>query len=266
MNSLVVANFNIHAGVNGWGQPFDVIEACRRINADVLVLEEVFGEDGQRSQAEEVAQALGYQRVEVRLGRTSVREVAPIASGPHSPSWGPNLRVRRFRSSLLPDPDANGASQSGHSDVRRRGQLLLAVLSRVPVQREQVLALPKLPGDTIARRAIVLELGDGAPISVIGTHLGHLSHGSFRQMRYLRQVLDEMAMPAVAIGDMNCWGPPLALALRGVRGVKGRTWPSRLPHSQIDHVICRNGAKPVAGEVLGPLGSDHRAIRATITW
>jgi endonuclease/exonuclease/phosphatase family metal-dependent hydrolase len=35
-----IATFNMHAGVDGWGRPYDVVAACRLIDADVVVLEE----------------------------------------------------------------------------------------------------------------------------------------------------------------------------------------------------------------------------------
>jgi hypothetical protein len=43
---LTVANFNIHAGIDGWGRPYDFVSACRQIDADVLVLEETWTGDG----------------------------------------------------------------------------------------------------------------------------------------------------------------------------------------------------------------------------
>src|SRR5207302_7846685 len=62
MSTLSVATFNIH-----WGRrprpynPFDVLEACRVLDADVLALQEVWRPDGGVSVAEEAADALGYE-------------------------------------------------------------------------------------------------------------------------------------------------------------------------------------------------------------
>ena len=39
---LTVANFNMHAGVDGWGRPFDHVDACRELDADVIALEEAW--------------------------------------------------------------------------------------------------------------------------------------------------------------------------------------------------------------------------------
>jgi endonuclease/exonuclease/phosphatase family metal-dependent hydrolase len=48
------------------------------------------------------------------------------------------------------------------------------------------------------------------------------------------------------------------------RPVRGRTYPSKSPHSQIDHVLVRGGIDPIAGEVLPETPSDHRPIRARL--
>ena len=34
---FVAASFNVHAGIDGWGRPHDVLGLCRRLDADVLV-------------------------------------------------------------------------------------------------------------------------------------------------------------------------------------------------------------------------------------
>ena len=72
--------------------------------------------------------------------------------------------------------------------------------------------------------------------------------------------------PAVIAGDANLWRSWLPVVLPGwVHGVRGRTFPSWRPHSQIDHVLLRGAARFESGEVLpySPT-SDHRAVRATI--
>lgn len=55
-----VATFNPHAGVNGWGRPFDVVGACRAIDADVLVLQENWTPDIGPGIAAKVGEAPGY--------------------------------------------------------------------------------------------------------------------------------------------------------------------------------------------------------------
>jgi len=58
MPELSVASFNAHAGMDGWGRPYDLTEACRHLDADVIVLQEIFAPLNAISQADEVAAAL----------------------------------------------------------------------------------------------------------------------------------------------------------------------------------------------------------------
>ena len=48
--------------------------------------------------------------------------------------------------------------------------------------------------------------------------------------------------------------------------MRGRTWPASRPHSQIDHILVRNGhgVALLDHEVLPEVGSDHRPVRATL--
>src|SRR5947199_1384384 len=76
MRSVSVASFNIHWGrrqrsPRRW-QPFDVVEACRQLDVDVLALQEVWRPDGGVSVAQEVATALGYEIHECWTARAIV--------------------------------------------------------------------------------------------------------------------------------------------------------------------------------------------------
>ena len=59
MPDLTVASFNTHSGTDGWGRPFDLVGACRKLDAEVLVLQEVFSPLNAPSQADEIAGELG---------------------------------------------------------------------------------------------------------------------------------------------------------------------------------------------------------------
>jgi endonuclease/exonuclease/phosphatase family metal-dependent hydrolase len=48
--------------------------------------------------------------------------------------------------------------------------------------------------------------------------------------------------------------------------VRGRTWPARRPHSQIDHILVSGEINVRGGEVLPDVGSDHRPVRAELLW
>jgi endonuclease/exonuclease/phosphatase (EEP) superfamily protein YafD len=49
-----------------------------------------------------------------------------------------------------------------------------------------------------------------------------------------------------------------------VRAVRGRTWPARRPHSQIDHIWIDDGLAVVDAGVGAATGSDHRPVRARL--
>ncbi|MBV8463720.1 MAG: hypothetical protein JO368_10525, partial [Acidimicrobiales bacterium] len=61
MDSFALATFNVHLGMNGWGQPFDVVADCAALDADLLVLQECWTPDGEPGTADTVASALGYR-------------------------------------------------------------------------------------------------------------------------------------------------------------------------------------------------------------
>src|SRR2546422_11575919 len=80
MWSLTVASFNIHWGRHPRSyEPFDVLEGCRRLDADVLALQEVWRPDRETSVAEEIADKLGYQIHEMWTGRAGVEPRCRIA-------------------------------------------------------------------------------------------------------------------------------------------------------------------------------------------
>jgi endonuclease/exonuclease/phosphatase family metal-dependent hydrolase len=137
------------------------------------------------------------------------------------------------------------------------------VLWRVPVRCVEVVELRPLSRDPAQRRVMIVELESG--LSIVGAHLAHLSHGSVLQMRQLAGELARRGGPMVLTGDMNSWSLPLLPMLPGWRkAVHGRTWPTTRPHSQIDHLLVTGDVEACDGEVLAPLGSDHRAIRARV--
>ncbi len=269
---LAVANFNMHAGIDGWGRPFDVVAACASFDADVLVLEEAWTNDSEgpgSGQAEQIAAALGYEVVTHTLAKGR----RPGPHGGSSQRWMPYLGFRVDARSLY-------VSTSGHLHPRElatpryqqaeSGTWGIAVLTRrtLTVDGTRTLQLSPLARDRVHRAAIVVDLTvDGAPISVVGTHMSHLQYGSHRNYSHLKRLLQTDARPdAVLLGDMNLWGPPVrALLPDWRRAVKGRTWPAWHPHSQIDHILVRGNIGVSAGEVLPFAGSDHRPVRAQLS-
>jgi endonuclease/exonuclease/phosphatase family metal-dependent hydrolase len=269
---LTVANFNMHAGVDGWGRPFDAIAACASFKADVLVLEEAWTNDADgpgSGQAEQIGAALGYEVVGCTLAKGRRARPHAAATERWMPFMGFRAGVRSlYVSSTRPLHTTELAAtryQQGES-----GTWGIAVLTRraLTVEGTRTLRLPPLARDRVHRAAVVVDLRvDGVPISVVGTHMSHLHYGSHRNYADLKRLLHSEARPeAVLLGDMNLWGPPVRAFLPDWRrAVKGRTWPAWHPHSQIDHILVRGDINVVSGEVLPPAGSDHRPVRATLT-
>lgn len=102
-------------------------------------------------------------------------------------------------------------------------------------------------------------------VAVAGIHASHRLWGSLPHLRAVDAALRERALPSAIAGDCNMWGPPLGLALRDRRrAVRGRTWQSWRPHSQIDHIWIDDRLEVVTSSVGPHVGSDHRPVRALL--
>ena len=233
MPELTVASFNLHWGVDMRGRAFDPMDACLALDADVLVLPESWRPHGRTAFVDELAERTG-----------AVVHDVPFMSD--RDPWRPRH--------LEPPPGPAGTCG-------------LAVVSRLPVRSFTTLRLPKPSGDVVERRhAIVAEVEvDGCGVAIGGIHASHRIWGSLPQLRVLDRELTARGLPSAIAGDCNMWGPPIALALRDrVRAVRGRTWPARHPHSQIDHIWIDDGLAVVDAGVGPPTGSDHRPVRARL--
>ena len=282
---LTVANFNMHAGVDGWGRPFDFVSACRQIDADVLVHEDTWtstpgptpgmararaGAGAARAANRRSPAPSAYQVVECTLAEGRRSRPDPKATA----RWqlAPGLRQRAATPLLRPAPRCLHTCESPrHRYVEGEpGNWGIAVLVRhgIAIEASRILHLPTLARDRVRRAAIVVDLTvDGVALSVVGTHMSHIVYGSHRHYWALQALLRTEARPdAALLGDMNLWGPPVRAYMRGWhRGVRGRTWPSWNPHSQIDHILVR-GRVRASGEVLPDAGSDHLPVRASLTF
>jgi endonuclease/exonuclease/phosphatase family metal-dependent hydrolase len=268
MHDVVVASFNVHGGVDGLGRPFDVVAACRELDADLLFLQEVWSPASGPPLAARVGDALGYQVQELVM--TRARLSAPPDTSVLSPSWGPvlfqrgpwGLRVGEGRPGRQQAPRPKGAG------VVENGTWGIALLSRVALRSTTTIDLDQLRRDPARRRAIAVEVDiDGRPLRVIGLHLSHLSHGSVVQLRALHRLIAVSDSPGVLVGDMNMWGPPLSALMPGwSRVVRGATWPAWRPMAQLDHILVTAGVRTLgSGQVVPLPGSDHLPVRARVT-
>jgi endonuclease/exonuclease/phosphatase family metal-dependent hydrolase len=266
---FVVANFNLHAGIDGWGRPFDVVAACRGLDADLLVLEECWTPDtgGTPGLAATVGSTLGYEVLEHSLadGRRA---------GPHPQAnrrWMRPLDWRSSSHAIYLDghrPQSGGVTRSARYQQAAPGRWGIAVLSRFPVIDHEVVDLGRLWRDRARRGALVVRVDVGErPLAVAATHMSHLSYGSPLHFVRLRRLLEATIGddPAVLAGDMNLWGPPVGAFFPGWRRVvRAKTWPAWNPHSQVDHILVRGAVDALGGEALPMAGSDHRPVRARL--
>ena len=258
MSEIVVASFNVHGGIDGWGRPFDVEAACRELDADVLVLQEMWAPIGV-ALGSDVADKLGYEAHGYDMAPAWLWP--PASSDP--PGWGPH-RWRRRRVGLRLD-ERSAAGTLGPDSIRH-GTVGLVLLNRLPAVRVEHVDLGRFPGDLTRRGVVIAEFDvGGSSLLVVGTHMPHLRHGSLVLLRRLQRALATSSTRMVLLGDMNLWGPPLRVLLPNWRrAVRGRTWPAWRPLAQLDHVLLGTGVSAASASILRVGNSDHRAVRVTV--
>ncbi|HEY7105867.1 MAG TPA: endonuclease/exonuclease/phosphatase family protein [Acidimicrobiia bacterium] len=237
MPTFTLVSFNAHAGLNprrnGRCAPYDLTTVLKGFDADVVVVQETWWPDGEPSAVDEAAAATGAEVFALPFGR------GMLDPWPHVP-------------------------RDGHGD----GEVGLSIMSRLPARLVARLTLGLVVADpTPERGALHVELDvDGTTVDLVGVHLSsRLPHGPPTQLRRLAPLLPPSGRPAVVAGDCNFWGPGVRSLLPGWRrAVRGRSWPARMPHSQIDHILVRPEVGVVDSGVLSDVGSDHRPVRATL--
>ena len=239
MAELTLGSLNLHMGRGSGGHdaPFyDVVTACKEVDADVLVVQEAWVPDGEDGDVLAVAAGLGYcVAATFAVARAECHDQVRLV-----------------------------ARSGGAGD----GDWQVAVLSRLPVVDSAIVPLgPQLPRDP-GRRALVvatIEVGGGT-FTVCGTHLPVPKDPVWRLGPSLRRALPPADRPAALTGDMNMWGWCIErMAGTGWRrAVRGRTYPAGRPHSQVDHILVSPPVEVVGAEVIPQVMSDHRPIRARL--
>lgn len=236
MQSCTVASFNLH-----WGRParsaltYDVVAACRALDADVLALQEVWRTDGEPSLAEEVASTLGYSLYERWMCRGELDPRPSIVGRAHA---------------------AVGTADTGE-----------ALLIRVPHGTVTDHHLGGFLLDDADRYVLRSEIElEGGRLVVCASHFPHLEHISPLLRWRLRPALPPVHEPGVLMGDLNMWSWVTRFIAPGWRdAAQGATWPAPRPVFQIDHLLVTKPVVVEAAEVVRVGRSDHFPVRARVS-
>lgn len=261
-----VATFNLHAGVDGWGRPTSALEVIKALDADVLILPELWRGDGGPDLYEDLRASLHVDGIFAALA-TAER----VTTGTGGSTWQPRLahftgeRGLYFKEHRALT-ETQLASRALLEDVEA-GTWGLGLLTRLEIEEVRVVSLGRLPREKVQRALVVAQLRDAnRSFYVLAIHGAHLSHGSFRQYRRVSDIVETLdpTRPILFGGDFNCWRPLLRLLLPGWHSLaKGRTWPAARPHSQIDHILGR-GPWVSLQSFTRDGGSDHLALVADV--
>jgi endonuclease/exonuclease/phosphatase family metal-dependent hydrolase len=149
------------------------------------------------------------------------------------------------------------------------GWWALAVASRLPVRARRELRLAPTRSDPAEPRVAIemtVDVG-GTLVDAVAVHTSsRLWWGApVMHINSLRAQLGVHERPAFLAGDFNLWGPAVERLLPGWRrAVKGRTYPSHRPHSQIDHVLVNEHITVVDAQIVDNRQSDHRPVRVRL--
>lgn len=236
--TLRVATYNIHKGVQGVGpsrrlEIHGLAEAISAWDADFICLQEVRGRNHREAR--------------------------------HFPDW-PDMSQADFLA-----PQGYEAVYCTNA-VTRHGDHGNALLSRWPVRRHWHV---DISDHRFEQRGLLHAEVDvrGQPLHVIVAHFGLIPSSRVRQAERLCDHARERVPPQAQLliaGDFNDWGTRVQqrLALSDLCSFEGRavrTYPSRFPVTQLDHIYTR-GLRPISchapnGRRWAQL-SDHRPLLA----
>lgn len=242
MNTLRVATYNIHKGVQGLGparrlEIHNLVHAVEQFDADLVCLQEVRG-----------------------VNRKMQRMFT------HWPAEG----QARF---LAPE----GYQAVYHTNaITRHGDHGNALLSRWPVVADQH---HDVSDHRFEQRGLLHATVEahGQAVHVVVVHLGLIHASRERQVQALGRFLEAhvpVAAPLIVAGDFNDWEarlhrPMLGLGLRTFEDIRLPTYPARLPLLNLDRIYAR-GLRPLHAQV--PHGrtwrrmSDHLPLIAELAW
>jgi endonuclease/exonuclease/phosphatase family metal-dependent hydrolase len=226
MQTLRVATYNIHKGVQGLGparrlEIHNLALAVQRLNADIVCLQEV--------------RAFNHQ-MQRRFAHWPIQGQAQV------------LAPKGFE--VLYQTNA----------VTRHGEHGNALLSRWPVVHHGHHDVSDHRFEQRGLLHAVLSL-DGTLVHVVVVHLGLVHASRLRQVQRLGQFVAKHVpahAPLIVAGDFNDWearlhGPMAQLGLHTSHPQRLATFPARLPLLGLDRIYTR-GLRPIQAHV--PRGRD----------
>jgi endonuclease/exonuclease/phosphatase family metal-dependent hydrolase len=160
----------------------------------------------------------------------------------------------------------------GRTMDRRGGSFGNALLSRLPVVRSRVHALPRSSGEPRNAIEAVLEARDGALLRVLSTHLSVRPAERHRQARALAELCRDHNGELVLMGDLNgvresgSLGPLFDLLGPSTRIA---TFPARFPLMALDRMWLRSASRRLRARVHASaearIASDHLPLVGELT-
>jgi endonuclease/exonuclease/phosphatase family metal-dependent hydrolase len=216
------------------------------------------------------ADILGLQEVDRAQPRSGLLDLTAIAAD------ALGAPTHRFAAAIAGTPGETW--QPWRSDDDNAHPLYgIALVSRYPVQRWQITALPGAPirspvytGDGVrllkdeprVLLAAVLDTPHG-PLTVATTHLSFVPGWNLRQLRHAVRALKGLPGPRLLLGDLNMPSGPVR-AVTGWRPLaKAATFPSPSPRAQLDHILTDprfDVGRVVQVATPHPAVSDHRPL------
>jgi endonuclease/exonuclease/phosphatase family metal-dependent hydrolase len=237
--TISIVSLNLHCGLSGTGRPFDVAAVLTGLDADIIAVQEAWWTTGEPGGPG-------------RPGETGATD--PVADAARA--RGAQL-IRTELSAGISLAELNIAPRSD------RGNWGIALLTRLPVERHEILNLGRVDGDFVGRAALICSVTapGGWPLRMVCTHLSPRLT-SPAQLTRLTRHLSAAPAPTVIAGDLNM--PRLATWMAGgyTPTVRGRTFPAERPRVQLDHLLASPGLTCLAATVLPSVGSDHLPVAA----
>ncbi len=242
-----VVSYNLHGETHGWGpdrfEEKDYTDSLSRWDADVYVLPETWG--GETSSD----------------GTSTEKKINDFS---YVKQWV-------FQNDLnMCQARANDCTPR-HPKMKMNGDAEVSIVTPHPIKEVRHFRFTNHKKDSSNNRncvAALIDIPNHGKIWVLGVHFSaNILQGPLSNLKDLRVFitqLEETKHPVIVAGDFNLWGWWIK-ALLGKpyrRAVKGRTWPSWKPHSQIDHILIPKEIILHNSFVANKGHSDHRAIYA----